>query len=149
MKLEEEINQSRFSNPQQKAIVNIIYTGNWLGDKSDLVLKPHQLNQQHYNILRIIKGRYPDSICPSDVKKVLLNKKGDLTRLLDKLVKMDLVERNLNEENRRSIDLIISKKGIKLLEELLPEIEKQNALKGSLTDKEALQLSDLLDKIRV
>jgi DNA-binding MarR family transcriptional regulator len=62
---------------------------------------------------------------------------------------MDLVERNLNEENRRSIDLIISKKGIKLLEELLPEIEKQNALKGSLTDKEALQLSDLLDKIRV
>ena len=146
MRLEEEIKQSKFPNPHEKAIVNILYTYNWLKDKNEIVMKPHKINEQHYNILRILRGKSPGTICPGEIKEVLINKRGDLTRLLDKLVSMDLVERDANPENRRMVLLKITSDGLRLLEDMEPEfkqIEEKN-----LTDEEALHLSNLLDKMR-
>lgn len=148
MKIEKEINQPKFKSNHEKAVVNVLYTGYWLKDRGEKVLKPFQLNEQHYNILRILKGRHPKTICPSEIKEVLLNKRGDLTRLLDKLVKMELVDRHHNDDNRRMINLEITDQGIALLEKLVPQIVDTNISSRKLTSDEAGQLSDLLDKLR-
>lgn len=148
MRFEEEIKQSSFKNSREKAIINVVFTGNWLRDRTDVVLKPYKINEQHYNLLRILRGRHPLTICPSEIKEVLINKRGDLTRLLDKLVTMELVERDVNPDNRRMINLKISEKGIDFLSQLDPEMEKLSGTNNALTVEESEQLSNLLDKMR-
>lgn len=148
MKFEEEIKQSSFKNAKEKAIINILYTGNWLRDRSEGVLKPKGINEQHFNILRILRGQYPHTICPSEIKEVLINKRGDLTRLLDKLVNMELVARDINPDNRRMINLKITDSGLSLLSDLDPEFEALSNRNNSLSPEESEQLSNLLDKMR-
>ncbi|WP_420582103.1 MarR family winged helix-turn-helix transcriptional regulator [Reichenbachiella sp.] len=148
MRFEEEIKQSSFKNSREKAIINVVFTGNWLRDRADVVLKPYNINEQHYNLLRILRGRHPLTICPSEIKEVLINKRGDLTRLLDKLVNMELVERDVNPKNRRMINLKISDKGIEFLSQLDPEMEKLSRTNNALSIEESEQLSNLLDKMR-
>ncbi|MEP2023141.1 MAG: MarR family transcriptional regulator [Reichenbachiella sp.] len=148
MKLEEVIKQASFKNSKEKAIINVLYTSNWLRDRSESVLKPKGINEQHFNILRILRGRHPHTICPGEIKEVLINKRGDLTRLLDKLVAMELVNRDINPENRRMINLKISNSGMELLSDLDPKFEELNQKNNALTKEESEQLSDLLDKMR-
>lgn len=148
MKFEEEIKQSSFKNAREKAIINILYTGNWLRDHTEKVLKPKGINEQHFNILRILRGRYPHTICPGEIKEVLINKRGDLTRLLDKLVANGLVERDINPDNRRMINLKITDEGLTLLSNLDEVMAKQSQKYNALTEEESNQLSDLLDKLR-
>lgn len=148
MKFEDEIKQSNFSNSKEKAAINLLYTGNWLRDRSEKILKPRGINEQHYNILRIMRGRHPNTICPGEIKEVLINKRGDLTRLLDKLVRMDLVQRDVNPDNRRMIILQLTLNGLNLLSELDPEIHELNQEGNNLSIEEAEQLSNLLDKFR-
>ncbi|UXX80008.1 MarR family transcriptional regulator [Reichenbachiella carrageenanivorans] len=148
MKFEEEIKQSSFKNAREKAVINILYTGNWLRDHSEKVLKPNGINEQHFNILRILRGRHPLTICPGEIKEVLINKRGDLTRLLDKLVANGMVERDINPDNRRMINLKITDKGLGLLAKLDSVMEEQSQTYNALTEEESNLLSDLLDKLR-
>lgn len=148
MRFEEEIKQNIFRNAKEKAIINILYTGNWLRDRSEGILKPVGINEQHYNILRILRGRHPGTICPGEIKEVLINKRGDLTRLLDKLVAMGLVKRDINPDNRRMINVKLTEEGLTLLGNLDPQVEEMNKMNNSLSEKESEQLNDLLDKLR-
>ena len=150
MKLEEEIKQSRFESAYHKAVINILYTSNWLRDRQMEVFKAFDILPQHYNVLRIIKGKHPQACSPGEIKEVMLDKGNDVTRLVDKLVKKGFVKRNLCEENRRKIDIYITDKGITFLKELNDPLKKQlSVMKKQLSEKEAEQLSQLLDKIRV
>jgi DNA-binding MarR family transcriptional regulator len=149
MNINEAIKQKKFANEWEKALVNLHFTSNEFKDRLISVLKPYSINDQHYNILRILNGRYPDVACPGDIKSVLLNKRGDLTRLLDKLNKLNYVERATNPTNRRMVDLRITTTGIALLKKLKSEIDTTKTLKKNLTKEEAIQLSLLLDKMRL
>lgn len=149
MKLEEEIKQSKFESPYQKAIINIIYTANWLRDQQMEVFKAFDVLPQHYNALRIIKGKHPNPCSPGEIKEVMLDKGNDVTRLVDKLVKKGLVKRNLCESNRRKVDIIITEKGLTFIKELNDPMKKHLSLmKKTVSEKEAEHISDILDKLR-
>lgn len=149
MKLEEAIKQEKFIDNWEKALVNILYTSNWLRDIQNRFLKENELLVQHYNALRIIKGRFPETISPGEIKEVMLDKANDLTRLLDKLVEKGLVKRTVCEENRRRVDVIITSKGIRLLEKLQVNMSSlKTEIKERLSAKEAAQLSNFLDNLR-
>jgi len=148
MNINEAIQQKKFENEWERALINLHFTSNVFRDQLIAILKPYSINDQHYNILRILNGRYPKVACPGDIKAVLLNKRGDLTRLLDKLNKLNYVERATNPTNRRMVDIRITKTGIALLKKIKSEIDTIKALKENLTKEEAIQLSFLLDKIR-
>lgn len=148
MKIEEEINQKSFTTEQRKAAINIIYTNNWLLDHTLSVLKEFKINEQHFNILRILKGKHPEVTCPGEIKKVLLNKRGDLTRLLDKLEKMGYVYRCLNAENRRKMDVSITQEGIDTLEVINHKMKQNDNIYENITAEEAKVLNSILDKLR-
>ncbi len=149
MKLEDEIKQSKFESNYQKAIINIIYTSNWLRDQQMDVFRAFDVLPQHYNVLRIIKGKHPNPCSPGEIKEVMLDKGNDVTRLVDKLVKKGLVKRNLCESNRRKIDITITEKGLTFIKELNDPMKKQlSVMKKTVSEKEAGFLSDILDKLR-
>ena len=146
MGFKEEI-KSKFDSNQLMAAVNIIYTSNWLRDVSLPIYKKYNILSQHYNILRIVNGSYPDSVSPGYIKEVMLDKGRDLTRLVDKLVNLGYVERNLCKDNRRKMKIIITKSGTEIIDNIGKEI---NSLYTSynLSEEEAIKLSELLDKLR-
>ncbi len=149
MKISKAIKQEKFKSNQNMAIINILYTSNWLKDYYKSVFDPFELKSQHYNVLRILKGRYPNATSPGEIKEVMLDKAPDLTRLIDKLVLMKLVDRNLCSENRRKVDVLINKKGIELLDKIDVKMNVFDEMyKLKLNNKEAEQLSNLLDKLR-
>lgn len=148
MKIEEEINQSKFNSSREKAIVNILFTSNAVEDVFKNALKSYGISLPQYNVLRILKGRKDGYATCGDLKEVMLDKNPDVTRLCDKLVLKKMIVRTNNKNNRRQILLKISDRGLKALDEILPFFNAVNEKLNAIPDSELEQLSDTLDSIR-
>lgn len=149
MKIEEAIRQKKFQDSWHKAVVNLLFTSNIWKNAEGEIFSPYGINAQQYNVLRIIKGKHPKPICPGEIKEVMLDKGVDLTRLVDKLLKMGLVRRKISPENRRKVEISISREGENLLNEIAPLLFNQTSqIKSRISEEEAELLSTLLDKLR-
>lgn len=148
-KFEEAIRQQKFGSPTQKALLNVQYTANWFRDLQRGVFKDLPIEPQHFNVLRILKGRHPHPVCPGDIKAVMLDKAPDVTRLVDKLVTLGWVEREVGAGDRRRVDIGLTPKGLQQVEHISDQVKTQaKGLNRRLTEEEAEQLSALLDKLR-
>ncbi len=147
MRIEEEIKQEKFSSQQHKAVVNLIYTANWLTNRQQDFFKPHNITGQQFNILRILKGQHPKTISATEIKSRMLDKNSDVSRLLDRLVAKNLIVKKACPNDRRAADVSITAEGLILLNAIAKQQTDLNLIL-SLSEKEAEQLSDLLDKSR-
>lgn len=149
MGLEEEIKQGKgFQNQHVKAVVNIMYTDGWLRSLLSDLLKPYDLTNQQYNVLRILRGSYPKPLSTSDIRSRMIDKMSDASRIVDRLCKKEVVERTTCSADKRLVDVFITDSGLKLLEEIDVSMDKFNSSLAKLTDEEALTLNSLLDKLR-
>jgi DNA-binding MarR family transcriptional regulator len=148
MEIGEVIKQTAFSSPAHKAKINLLYTYHWMRDQYRPVFKKHGILEQHYNVLRIVNGKDPEPAYPSHIISVMIDKKRDLTRLVDKLVKKGLLSRGSCESNRRRVEIFITEAGKALIDEVAQDMAKVDGKLNYLTDEEAEQLSVLLDKWR-
>jgi len=148
MSLEKDIQQGKFRNEFQKATVNLLYTVGWLKERIKLIFDEESITHQQFNILRILRGSFPQPISTQTIRDRMLEKMSDVSRIVDRLVVKGLVKKVISERDRRLVDVLITDKGRKLLERLdLRESEIDGVIKG-LAEKEAAQLNQLLDKIR-
>ena len=148
MRLEEELKQRKpFRDERSKLIVNTIYTGLWFNGMLLDTLKKFNINDQHYNILRILRGRHPEPALTMEIKEVLVNKRGDLTRQLEKLVNLGFVEREINSDCKTQIFSYITKKGLQTLDEI-HKIHDYKDTYSTITEEEAKLANDILDKLR-
>ena len=148
MKINDSIEQSEFDNPQTKAWVNLMFTYHQMMDRTRQAFKKSGITQQQYNVLRILKGRKMEGATCGEVKRVMLDKNPDLSRLSDRLVAKGLIQREVNENNRREVELTITQRGLDLLDQIAPVLRENSKFLNALSDQEAEQLSDLLDKLR-
>jgi len=142
--LSKDIN-SKFPNNKVKALLNIIYTANWISSQQNAFFKPYGISPQQFNILRILRGA-GKAIKVQTIKERMLERAPNATRLMDKLCDKHLIERLQCSGDRRVVHINITKKGLKLLDEISQEMKTDYI--ENLTEKEAGILSDLLDKIR-
>ena len=145
-KIEDEISQKKFTSIHQKAVVNLIYTSNWLQNKHQEFFKSFGITGQQFNILRILKGQFPKSISGTEIKSRMLDRNSDVSRLLDRLASKNLIIKQTCPNDKRASDVMITDEGIALLKEIGKSQKQDHVL--SLTDDEAEMLSDLLDKAR-
>jgi DNA-binding MarR family transcriptional regulator len=149
MKLEEELRLViPIDDPREKAVLNLVYTYTVILERTLRVLKPLGLNDQHYNILKILLEQDPRPVSVGEVKNLLLDKRGDLTRLLDKLSAMAFISRVTNAQNRRMVLVNITAKGKERLLDIDARLEAGRDTRRGLTRKEAEQLNTLLDRLR-
>ena len=142
--LAKDINTT-FPNDKVKALLNIIYTANYINSKQNTFFKEYGLSPQQYNILRILRGA-GEAIAVQTIKDRMLERAPNATRLMDKLCSKDLIERVACAEDRRVVHIAIKKEGLQLLKKIDAN-QKEDVLQ-QLSMKEAKTLSDLLDKIR-
>ena len=148
MRLEEELQQDGFQSEHQKAVLNILFTSNWLESDSARVLKPFGISSQQYNVLRILKGQGTNAISVNNIMSRMIDKMSNASRLVEKLRKKEFIERVTCEHDRRQVDVRITETGIALLKEADKEMNKFDGMKDKITEKEAVSLSKLLEKIR-
>lgn len=148
MKLEEEIKQKKFRNEYHKLAVNILFTNSWFINSQAALLKLQDLTVAQYNILRILRGQFPNPASINLLKERMLDKMSDASRLVERLVNKGLVDRKTCPNDRRKAEVLITEKGLKLLEELDKYDDKTDKIFGKLNSDEARTLNDLLDKMR-
>lgn len=148
MRLEDEIKQENFRNEFHKLAVNIIFTHSWLMNKINEILSGFDLTPQQFNLLRILRGQYPSPASISLLKERMLDKMSDASRLVDRLIQKGLVERKICKQDRRKVDIIITKAGLQVLKKIDETEDEFDGFLKNLNDKEAKILNDLLDKLR-
>jgi DNA-binding MarR family transcriptional regulator len=148
MNIEEEIH-GRFRNPYHKGMINLIYTAKQLSYKFVQSLKKHDITEQQYNVLRVLRGyrmQGPQNI--GFIKEHMLDKESDMSRIIDRLYEKELVTRKENSEDRRQKAVEITEKGMKLLDEMYDCEKASDNLLSKLSPEEVDELNRLLDKIR-
>jgi DNA-binding MarR family transcriptional regulator len=148
MEIEKEIYNRKFENSHQKAVVNLLYTYGWITNLLRLRLNNHNITLQQYNVLRILRGQYPNPATINILKERMLDKMSDASRIVERLVQKDLVKRCVSNKDRRAVDILISQKGLEILQKLDNEISIKDMLSHNLSEEEAIELSGLLDKMR-
>ncbi len=147
MKLDDAVQQPS-GTPIQKAILNLMYTYHWFMEQTGEVFNQFDLTQQQYNVLRLLRSQYPNTIPVGVVKEMMMDKNPDLTRLCDRLCAKGLAERGTNAQNRRQVLVRITPAGLDLLKQIDPLVREKARSWARLSDEEAQQLSDLLEKLR-
>lgn len=148
MGIDQDILQSKFRNEHQKAIVNLLYTYNWVTEKSKELFASEDITPQQFNILRILRGSHPTPLSTLQIRERMLDKMSDTSRIVDRLITKGLVKKGICKDDRRLVDVMITEKGKKLLERLDARQDEIDNIIGNLSKKEASFLSELLDKIR-
>lgn len=149
MTLEEELKMNKFESEYHRATLGIMYTGNWLLEQVNAALKPFGLSDQQYNVLRILRGQKGKPANLFMIQERMIHRMSNATRLVEKLRLKGLVERKICEHNRRKVEIIITQQGLDLLDKIQPLITKSEAeMTANLSETEAAQLANLLDKLR-
>jgi DNA-binding MarR family transcriptional regulator len=148
MKIEDEIKQKSFKSEYQKLAVNVIFTHGWLMSFQKGLFENHDITSTQYNILRILRGQYPNPISINILKERMLDKMSDTSRLVERLRVKELVDRKICENDRRKSDVNITNKGLGLLKSLDDIDSKFEQLFDSLNSVEVKTLNNLLDKMR-
>ena len=149
MKIEDEIKSTIPINIAKKVLLNVTFTKNVISDKFQEIMKPYDLSSEQYNVLRILRGQKgtPANMCV--IQDRMISKSSNTTRLIDKLLIKEMVTRKECPDNRRKVEILITAKGLEILQKLDPlVIEYEEKFAANLTNTELENLNFLLEKYR-
>jgi DNA-binding MarR family transcriptional regulator len=148
--LRSEIKQTKpFGSLEQEAQLNIERTAAVLGHAFAEALKPFGITPTQYNALRILRGAGKNGLCRNEVRERLIAQVPDVTRLLDRLEEMKLIELERSSEDRRLVTTRITTEGQKLLVELdrpIAHVHKRHL--GHMSARQLTMLNELLTLAR-
>jgi DNA-binding MarR family transcriptional regulator len=147
MSIEKDIQQPKFRNEYHKTVVNLIFTYNWITEKTKQFFDKGDITSQQYNILRILRGA-GKPLSTLQIRQRMLDKMSDTSRIVDRLVKKELVQKVICKTDRRLVDVTITDLGMQLLDKLDSYNEQMDAMLANLSEEDAKMLNHLLDKIR-
>ncbi len=146
--IETEIKQKTFRNEFQKASLNLIYSANWLMTEHKIFFAQYGLTPQQYNVLRILRGSIGQALSTSDIRERMVDKNSDSSRIVDKLHRIGLISRKVNQDDKRFVAVSIAKKGLELLTKIDVKEQQLDDMLSKLTHKQAQTLNQLLNKMR-
>ena len=148
MKLEQAIQTQGFKTQKQKAVINLMYTAYQVKCRISAVLKSYGLTPEQYNVLRILKGKYPELMCVKDISGRLIERSSNVPRIVDRLVVKKLVRRGSSLQDKRETVITLTQAGINILQIVNPILDESDISMCGLDNTELQQLNELLDKYR-
>lgn len=148
VKLEQAIQSTKFKNEVHKAGLNILYTAWWLKTVMSRELKEFGLTHEQYNVLRILKGKYPDQMCVRDIACRMIEKSSNVPRIIDRLEIKKLVKRSTSALDKRETVITLTQAGITILEASTVVLNRVMDEMMLVNEAEALDLNNLLEKVR-
>ena len=148
--LRSELRQRKlFDSLQQEAHLNLVRTFALLQDAFEQLFKPYGISNTQYNVLRILRGAESGTLCRNELRDRLLTRMPDVTRLLDRMEEIGLVDRERDTTDRRQVTTRLTKLGLRLVDELddVVQAEHQRTL-GHLSKTQLSALIELLSLAR-
>lgn len=148
MKLEEAIKTTKFTSEKHKAGLNILYTAWWLKTMVSQELKETGLTHEQYNVLRILKGKYPEEMCVKDVGCRMIERNSNVPRIIDRLVAKKFVSRSTSTVDKRETVIVLTEAGMDVL---AIANQKVNILFNNsllINEENAKDLNTLLENMR-
>ena len=131
-------------------VVESMRLGQFMSDEISCALHPYGLSIQQFNVLRILRGCKDKPVSLQYITSRMIHKTSNTTRIVDRLLEKKLVERKPCAENRRMVEINITKVGLKVLTTIDPVIDKkENEVASRLSEKELTTLLDHYKKLFV
>jgi len=135
-------------NDKHMLMANMASTVGWIQNNYTQFLKPFGISSPQFNILRILRGA-GEWLTMSVVKERMVDKAPNATRLADKLIAQQLIERRGSTTDRRVVHVNITKLGLALLKKIDDNKgPEQNGFLDKITMKEAKIANDIIAKLR-
>lgn len=145
----DDIKQKKeFKSPYEKLMVNIIYTNSWLHDQQNKLFKSHGITTPQYNVLRILRGQYPEPCTVNTIIERMLDRMSNASRIVDRLESKELVARTVCKSDRRAKDVVITEKGLGILDNVDQEMTSWLHNFDSINQDLVEKASDTLDAFR-
>ena len=148
MKLEDAIKSNKFKDNRHKATLNIMYSAYWLKTQISSAMKEMGLTAEQYNVMRILKGKHPEQMCVKDIGGRMIEKSSNVPRIIDRLALKKLVKRTTSKEDKRETLISLTDKGLEYLETSNKMLDETTEGIIGITEQEAEQLNELLEKLR-
>ena len=140
----------RFDSLEQEVFLHLWRTYDRLRAFEDALFDEYDLTPQQYNALRLLRGQHPDKIHTLELAGRLVSRAPDITRVLDKLERRGLIDRDRPADNRRVVRIGITDAGIALLDRLQEPIRRCHARQlGHLSRQDLEHLVNLLRAARL
>lgn len=150
MRIEDIIKPTSPMPIEKRTLLNVLFTQHVIAEKFNEVLKPFEISPEQFNVLRILRGQKGNPVNMFTIQERMVAKTSNTTRLVDKLLLKDFVNREICSENRRKMEITITPKGLDLLKELDPCVEAhEKGFAKNLSLEELELLNALLEKIRI
>jgi DNA-binding MarR family transcriptional regulator len=145
--IEELIQQKNFSTEHEKASISLLYASNMLCDFHQNFLKQFDITPQQYNVLRILRGQQSKPITIGLLKDRMIDRNSDISRMVERLRKAELIKRLVSKNDKRAVDVIISEKGLSLLTQIDNYKEELSEPLKALNVNELEVFNALMDKL--
>ena len=147
MNVEEIIKTEKKLPLPARTMIHFALVSNKIREAFASALKPFDMSEQQFNVLRILRGQKRRPANLSTINERMVTKMSNTTRLVDKLILKEYVDREVCAENRRKVEITITDKGMEMLSKLDEVMEKtENELLRDFNEKELEILNQLLDK---
>jgi len=103
--------------PEETLFIELCRTTDLLSRGPAELLREHDLSGNQYNVLRILRGA-PEGLLCGEIASRMVTRDPDITRLLDRLEKQQLVGRCREHPDRRRVHVRITARGLALLARL-------------------------------
>lgn len=149
MGITQDIKQGKdFKSAYEKLIVNILYTQSWVLDQENQLFKKHGITAPQYNVLRILRGQYPEPCTVNTIIERMLDRMSNASRIVDRLETKNLVERKVCKSDRRAKDVVITSEGLSLLERVDHELQAWISKFEQIDESQIEEASNTLDAMR-
>ncbi|HYC30949.1 MAG TPA: MarR family transcriptional regulator [Gemmatimonadales bacterium] len=139
-----------FQSLEQEVFLEVLRTGHALVQALVDLLRPHGLTQPQYNVLRILRGAGKAGLPTGEVAdRMVASREPDITRLLVRMERLGLVERERRRDNRRVVTARITRGGLKVLAALDEPVARMHVEQLRHMRKRDLEtLAELLEQAR-
>jgi len=133
---------------EETAYLELCRTTDMLSRRLSVVLKAEDLSSNQYNVLRILRGA-PEGLPCGEIGDRMITRDPDITRLLDRLEKRDLISRCRETRDRRMVMARITPDGLELLARMDEPVRAMHRSQlGHLGRKRLVALTGLLQLAR-
>lgn len=147
MKTSDALQMASFASPQEQLVLTVLHTASGLLSKHRMLLKPHGITPEQFNILRILRGQKGKPIALRDISSRMIDKNSNTSRLIDKLLTKGLVKRESCPADRRRVDIVLTATGQEITEALKNIMDREmSSLEDVWSNEDAQEAIEVLDR---
>ena len=147
MKTSDALQMDSFASPQEQLVLTVLHTASSLLGKHRMLLKPHGITPEQFNILRILRGQRGKPIALRDISNRMIDKNSNTSRLVDKLLTKGLVQREACPDDRRRVDIVLTASGQQLTELLKNIMDREMSSLGDVwSENDTRSAIEVLDR---